>query len=297
MKKTRKRTMSHSQADFLPSCLASSCVAVPCSNAVMATFRNEMDVNGHCSKYHSYALQIAEIFPIVGKVSSGEVIPDVDMSIYKRFPEMSIHLHTESDPITDKFVSMMTHNPKLIQLSAVSMETLSLWLHVNLHDKTGERIGVVVYERNNNWGGYVRDRHYCGKRYGPEEGWSGFIADSNGYLVPSGASCVDVTFSSDCLDDHGWVHPFGGLKPVKAKLKSLFDHTAVVFHKQGDHLACEERYADLEIQLVRLPVETDEWKSPIVMLRDYLNKETRAILEPEMFDDVRVMVDIMPQRF
>ena len=39
---------------------------------------------------------------------------------------------------------------------------------------------------------------------------------------------VHIVFQSDSLDDKCWVMDFGGLKPIKAWLEDIFDHTLLI---------------------------------------------------------------------
>jgi len=39
---------------------------------------------------------------------------------------------------------------------------------------------------------------------------------------------VHFVFESDSLDDKNWVMDFGGLRPIKAWLEDLFDHTLLI---------------------------------------------------------------------
>ena len=55
-----------------------------------------------------------------------------------------------------------------------------------------------------------------------EDGSSGHCAQVHGY-----DRSVEFTFAGD-PDEHGWIVPFGGLKPVKNFLEYYFDHVTVL---------------------------------------------------------------------
>ena len=55
-----------------------------------------------------------------------------------------------------------------------------------------------------------------------EDGTPGHCAQVHGY-----DRSVEFTFAGE-VDDHGWIVPFGGLKPVKEFLEYYFDHVTVL---------------------------------------------------------------------
>ena len=55
-----------------------------------------------------------------------------------------------------------------------------------------------------------------------EDGSAGHCAQVHGY-----DRSVEFTFAGD-VDEHGWIVPFGGLKPVKEFLEYYFDHVTVL---------------------------------------------------------------------
>jgi len=55
-----------------------------------------------------------------------------------------------------------------------------------------------------------------------EDGTPGHCAQVHGY-----DRSVEFTFAGD-IDKHGWIVPFGGLKPVKEFLEYYFDHVTVL---------------------------------------------------------------------
>lgn len=73
---------------------------------------------------------------------------------------------------------------------------------------------------------------YSTKTYGHERGFScafrQWRADSHCSLIHGYALSVHLEFKAEELDDRNWVIDFGGLKPVKAMLENMFDHTTVV---------------------------------------------------------------------
>jgi 6-pyruvoyltetrahydropterin/6-carboxytetrahydropterin synthase len=84
------------------------------------------------------------------------------------------------------------------------------------------------------------------KTYGHELGLScafrQWRAESHCNKLHGYAISVKLTFEADTLDHRNWVMDFGGLKPVKARLQELFDHTIAV-----DALdPCFDRFWDLD---------------------------------------------------
>jgi 6-pyruvoyltetrahydropterin/6-carboxytetrahydropterin synthase len=67
------------------------------------------------------------------------------------------------------------------------------------------------------------------KKYGHEQGFScafrQWRADSHCHLMHGYALAFELTFEADDLDSRNWVQDFGSLKPVKAYLQDMFDHT------------------------------------------------------------------------
>jgi len=74
--------------------------------------------------------------------------------------------------------------------------------------------------------------HVSTKTYGHEVGLScafrQWRAESHCRLIHGYAIAVGLVFEADELDHRNWVIDFGGLKPVKARLQELFDHTIAV---------------------------------------------------------------------
>ena len=71
------------------------------------------------------------------------------------------------------------------------------------------------------------------KSYGHAEGLSCAFRQwrathSHCRLVHGYALAFKLVFVADELDDHNWCFDFGGLKPVKAWLHEMFDHTLLV---------------------------------------------------------------------
>ena len=71
------------------------------------------------------------------------------------------------------------------------------------------------------------------KTYGHEEGLSCCFrqwraAHSHCRLLHGYALSFRLTFATDTLDEHNWCLDFGGLKPIKAWLHDMFDHTLLV---------------------------------------------------------------------
>lgn len=71
------------------------------------------------------------------------------------------------------------------------------------------------------------------KRYGHEEGWSCTFRqwraeDSHCRYIHGYALAVEISFECEVLDERGWCLDFGGLKDLKAWLKSIFDHKLLI---------------------------------------------------------------------
>ena len=70
------------------------------------------------------------------------------------------------------------------------------------------------------------------KHYEPELGWSccfrQWRADSHCKYLHGYALGFSFTFRADVLDKNGWVVDFGGLRPLKENLMSMFDHCTCV---------------------------------------------------------------------
>lgn len=70
------------------------------------------------------------------------------------------------------------------------------------------------------------------KSYGHEEGLSccfrQWRAASHCNLLHGYALAFSFVFVTDRLDERNWCYDFGGLKPVKAWLHQMFDHTTLV---------------------------------------------------------------------
>lgn len=70
------------------------------------------------------------------------------------------------------------------------------------------------------------------KRYGHEVGLSAVFrqwrADSHCHFLHGYALSVRFTFEASSLDYRNWVVDFGGLKPLKEKLESFFDHKTLI---------------------------------------------------------------------
>lgn len=73
---------------------------------------------------------------------------------------------------------------------------------------------------------------YSTKTYGHEQGLScvfrQYRAKSHCQKLHGYAISVSLKFGAEKLDDRNWVVDFGGLKPVKAWLQSMFDHKVIV---------------------------------------------------------------------
>ncbi len=65
------------------------------------------------------------------------------------------------------------------------------------------------------------------------------------------ALAFHFVFATRTLDNHNWCFDFGGLKPVRAWLHDMFDHTVLVSH-DDPHRAEFERLATLDLMDVRI---------------------------------------------
>ncbi len=77
------------------------------------------------------------------------------------------------------------------------------------------------------------------KTYGHEEGLSCCFRQwrathSHCRLLHGYALAFSLTFATDTLDARNWCFDFGGLKPVRAWLHEMFDHTLLVAHDDPD---------------------------------------------------------------
>ena len=74
--------------------------------------------------------------------------------------------------------------------------------------------------------------HQVIKTYGHEQGLSCVFrqwrADSHCNQLHGYALAIELTFESAYLDKRGWVIDFGSLKPIKAWLQEMFDHTLLI---------------------------------------------------------------------
>ena len=73
----------------------------------------------------------------------------------------------------------------------------------------------------------------CSKHYGHSEGLSCCFrqwraAHSHCRLLHGYALAFSFVFASSTLDERNWCFDFGGLKPVRAWLHEMFDHTTLV---------------------------------------------------------------------
>jgi 6-pyruvoyltetrahydropterin/6-carboxytetrahydropterin synthase len=71
------------------------------------------------------------------------------------------------------------------------------------------------------------------KRYGHEEGWSCTFRQhrathSHCRFIHGYPLAFEITFECEFLDARNWCIDFGGLKPLKAWLQSMFDHKMLV---------------------------------------------------------------------
>jgi 6-pyruvoyltetrahydropterin/6-carboxytetrahydropterin synthase len=96
------------------------------------------------------------------------------------------------------------------------------------------------------------------KTYGHEEGLSCCFRqwqakDSHCRFLHGYALAFRFTFVAASLDDRGWGIDFGGLKPLRAWLHDMFDHTTLVAEDDPELPALREWAARGLIQLRVLP--------------------------------------------
>ena len=76
-------------------------------------------------------------------------------------------------------------------------------------------------------------KHYSTKHYGHNIGLSAVFRQPNAdhshcHLLHGYSLAFTFTFGCDELDNKNWAVDFGGLKPLKAWLEDMFDHTFLV---------------------------------------------------------------------
>ncbi len=72
-------------------------------------------------------------------------------------------------------------------------------------------------------------------------------------LVHGYALAFKFVFATYELDERNWCFDFGGLKPVKAWLKEMFDHTMLVAEDDPERARFEELHRDGLLDLRLLP--------------------------------------------
>lgn len=78
-------------------------------------------------------------------------------------------------------------------------------------------------------------------------------ARSHCRLVHGYALAFKFVFATDRLDEHNWCYDFGGLKPVRAWLHEMFDHTMIVAQDDPERAAFEALAAAGLVDLRVLP--------------------------------------------
>jgi 6-pyruvoyltetrahydropterin/6-carboxytetrahydropterin synthase len=78
-------------------------------------------------------------------------------------------------------------------------------------------------------------------------------ADSHCRLIHGYALAFRFVFACSALDERNWCFDFGGLKPVRAWLKSMFDHTMLVARDDPELPRFEALARDNLIELRVLP--------------------------------------------
>lgn len=78
----------------------------------------------------------------------------------------------------------------------------------------------------------MRPRYTVTKRYGHELGLSACFrqwrARSHCRFLHGYALAFEITYEGGALDEHGWLIDFGGLKPLKEAIVTIFDHKLLV---------------------------------------------------------------------
>lgn len=79
---------------------------------------------------------------------------------------------------------------------------------------------------------------------------------------------VKITFEGN-LDENNWVVDFGSLKPIKAFLEDMFDHTLVVAH-DDPHRHLFQQLASLNLANIRI-VQSTGCEAFAKLIFDYVN--------------------------
>lgn len=105
-------------------------------------------------------------------------------------------------------------------------------------------------------------------------------ADSHCRFVHGYALSFHFEFESDTLDARNWVMDFGGLRPLKEKLKEWFDHTLLV--------AEDDPQKELLLKLGEAGIAkiTMVAKTGCEGLADFLYEYVNTILLPQYGNDV-----------
>jgi 6-pyruvoyltetrahydropterin/6-carboxytetrahydropterin synthase len=117
---------------------------------------------------------------------------------------------------------------------------------------------VVVLQTDSNAAPQVREIYRSTKFYDHNEGLSCCFRQwraihSHCRLIHGYALAFKFVFATHQLDDCNWCFDFGGMKPVKAWLKDMFDHTMLVAEDDPERARFESMHQDGLIDLRVLP--------------------------------------------
>jgi 6-pyruvoyltetrahydropterin/6-carboxytetrahydropterin synthase len=141
-------------------------------------------------------------------------------------------------------------------------------------------LGTIDLERGGPAKEPVREIYRSTKTYDHSEGLSccfrQWRAASHCRLVHGYALAFKLVFATDRLDERNWCYDFGGLKPIRAWLHEMFDHTLVVAEDDPGlprfQALADEGLADLRI----LPAVGCEATAKYVFdyVNQYVDRET-----------------------
>jgi 6-pyruvoyltetrahydropterin/6-carboxytetrahydropterin synthase len=129
------------------------------------------------------------------------------------------------------------------------------------------------------------------KTYGPDEGLSCCFRQwqaghSHCRFLHGYALAFRFTFVTDSLDDRGWCIDFGGLKPLRAWLHDMFDHTMLVAADDPDLAAFTRLQTAGLVQLRVLPAVGCEAfaQQAFAWAGGFLDKETGGRVRVEQVE-------------
>jgi 6-pyruvoyltetrahydropterin/6-carboxytetrahydropterin synthase len=139
---------------------------------------------------------------------------------------------------------------------------------------------VVVLQTDSNAAPQVREIYRSTKFYDHNEGLSCCFRQwraihSHCRLIHGYALAFKFVFATHQLDDCNWCFDFGGMKPVKAWLKDMFDHTMLVAEDDPERARFESMHQDGLIDLRVLPAVGCEATAKFVF--DYVARFVEVI--------------------